>query len=150
MSNGRRSPATGPGTSLNSEDVRVSIDTQTNGGQTNAGEVPALELKGLCKSFGGLQATREVTLRIMPGDRQAIIGPNGAGKTTLFNLITGIYPVTSGQVLLFGQDVTDVAEPPAHRARHGAHVPGHQPVSETHRARQRACLRSKGCGRRNS
>ena len=66
----------------------------------------------MCKSFGGLQATREVTLRIMPGDRKAIIGPNGAGKTTLFNLITGIYPVTSGQVLLFGQDVT---EWPSHR-----------------------------------
>src|SRR6202007_2698838 len=59
-----------------------------------------------------LQATREVTLRVMPGDRQAIIGPNGAGKTTLFNLITGIYPVTSGQVLLFGQDVTSW---PSHR-----------------------------------
>ncbi len=117
----------GPGNSLNSEDAHVSTDTQRNGSQ-----VPALELKGLCKSFGGLQATREVTLRIMPGDRQAIIGPNGAGKTTLFNLITGIYPVTSGQVLLFGQDVTTLAESPAHRARDGAHVPGHQPVSETH------------------
>src|SRR5262245_50995882 len=42
----------------------------------------------------------------MPGDRKAIIGPNGAGKTTLFNLITGIFPATSGQVLLFGQEVT--------------------------------------------
>ena len=85
----------------------MSTDTKTNGSR-----VPALELKGLCKSFGGLQATREVNLRIMPGDRQAIIGPNGAGKTTLFNLITGIYPVTSGQVLLFGQDVTGW---PSHR-----------------------------------
>ena len=65
-----------------------------------------LELKGLSKSFGGLHAVRDVTLEIMPGDRKAIIGPNGAGKTTLFNLITGIYPATSGQVLLFGQDVT--------------------------------------------
>jgi branched-chain amino acid transport system ATP-binding protein len=80
-------------------------------GQANGG-VPALELKGLCKSFGGLQATREVSLRIMPGDRKAIIGPNGAGKTTLFNLITGIYPVSSGQVLLFGEDVTKW---PSHR-----------------------------------
>jgi branched-chain amino acid transport system ATP-binding protein len=71
-----------------------------------SGETPVLELKALCKSFGGLQATRDVSLRIMPGDRKAIIGPNGAGKTTLFNLITGIYPVTSGQVILFGQDVT--------------------------------------------
>ena len=67
---------------------------------------PVLELKGLSKSFGGLQAVRGVTLAIMPGDRKAIIGPNGAGKTTLFNLITGIFPATSGQVLLFGQDVT--------------------------------------------
>jgi branched-chain amino acid transport system ATP-binding protein len=84
----------------------VSTQTQSNGG------VPVLELKSLCKSFGGLHATRSVTLRIMPGDRKAVIGPNGAGKTTLFNLITGIYPVTSGQVLLFGQDVTSW---PSHR-----------------------------------
>ena len=71
-----------------------------------SGDVPVLELRSLCKSFGGLQATRSVSLRIMPGDRQAIIGPNGAGKTTLFNLITGIHPVTSGQILLYGRDVT--------------------------------------------
>lgn len=48
----------------------------------------------------------------MPGDRKAIIGPNGAGKTTLFNLITGIFPVTSGNVILFGRDVTTW---PSHR-----------------------------------
>jgi len=76
------------------------------------GEIPVLELRRLCKSFGGLHAVRDVTLSIMPGDRQAIIGPNGAGKTTLFNLITGIFPSTSGQVLLFGRDVTSW---PSHR-----------------------------------
>jgi branched-chain amino acid transport system ATP-binding protein len=65
-----------------------------------------LELKSLSKTFGGLQAVRGVSLKIMPGDRKAIIGPNGAGKTTLFNLISGIFPATSGQVLLFGRDVT--------------------------------------------
>src|SRR3954453_4626572 len=78
----------------------VTTDARTNGGG------PALELRGLSKSFGGLNAVRDVTFKIMPGDRKAIIGPNGAGKTTLFNLITGIFPATSGQVLLFGQDVT--------------------------------------------
>ena len=67
---------------------------------------PVLELRALSKSFGGLRAVRDVTLKIMPGDRKAIIGPNGAGKTTLFNLITGILPASSGRVLLFGQDVT--------------------------------------------
>ena len=76
------------------------------------GGPPVLELNGLSKSFGGLHAVRGVTLKIMPGDRKAIIGPNGAGKTTLFNLITGIFPATSGQVLLFGRDVTGW---PSHR-----------------------------------
>src|SRR5262249_36108415 len=67
---------------------------------------PVLELKGLSKSFGGLRAVRGVDLATMPGDRKAVIGPNGAGKTTLFNLITGILTATSGEVLLFGRDVT--------------------------------------------
>jgi branched-chain amino acid transport system ATP-binding protein len=84
----------------------VSTDTRAGDGE------PALELRGLSKSFGGLRAVRDVTLKIMPGDRKAIIGPNGAGKTTLFNLITGIFPATSGQVLLFGRDVTNL---PSHR-----------------------------------
>jgi branched-chain amino acid transport system ATP-binding protein len=65
-----------------------------------------LELKGLSKSFGGLHAVQDVHLNIFPGDRKAIIGPNGAGKTTLFNVITGVLPATSGQVMLFGTDIT--------------------------------------------
>jgi len=84
----------------------VNTDAHANGGE------PVLELRALSKSFGGLRAVRDVTLKIMPGDRKAIIGPNGAGKTTLFNLITGIFPATSGQVMLFGQDVTKW---PSHR-----------------------------------
>ena len=74
--------------------------------QNGTNGAPVLELKDLSKAFGGLRAVRGVSLKIMPGDRKAIIGPNGAGKTTLFNLITGILPASSGQVLLFGQDVT--------------------------------------------
>ena len=84
----------------------MNTDAHANGGE------PVLELRALSKSFGGLRAVRDVTLKIMPGDRKAIIGPNGAGKTTLFNLLTGIFPATSGQVVLFGQDVTKW---PSHR-----------------------------------
>jgi branched-chain amino acid transport system ATP-binding protein len=65
-----------------------------------------LQLKALSKSFGGLAAVRDVTLEISPGERKAIIGPNGAGKTTLFNLITGVFPSSSGSIVLFGKDVT--------------------------------------------
>ena len=84
----------------------MNTDAHATGGE------PVLELRALSKSFGGLRAVRDVTFKIMPGDRKAIIGPNGAGKTTLFNLITGIFPATSGQVMLFGQDVTKW---PSHR-----------------------------------
>jgi branched-chain amino acid transport system ATP-binding protein len=73
---------------------------------------PALQLRQLGKSFGGLTAVREVTLEVFPGDRQALIGPNGAGKTTLFNLITGVLPASAGRILLFGEDVTGW---PSHR-----------------------------------
>ena len=65
-----------------------------------------LQLKALSKSFGGLAAVREVTLAVSAGERKAIIGPNGAGKTTLFNLITGVFPSSSGSIHLFGEDVT--------------------------------------------
>jgi branched-chain amino acid transport system ATP-binding protein len=82
------------------EDLRVIHESGASVGE------PVLVLRGLCKSFGGLHAVRNVDLQIFPGDRKAIIGPNGAGKTTLFNVMTGILPATSGQVLLFGRDVT--------------------------------------------
>ena len=49
---------------------------------------------------------REVTLELLPGERKAIIGPNGAGKTTLFNLISGVFPPSSGEIIVFGRDVT--------------------------------------------
>ena len=68
--------------------------------------VPALEIINLKKFFGGLPATQDVNLQVMPGERRLIIGPNGAGKTTLFNQITGDFLPTSGQIKLFGTDIT--------------------------------------------
>jgi len=60
----------------------------------------------LYKSFGGLQATVDVSLHVEPGERVSIIGPNGAGKTTLFNQISGHIRPDSGQVVFNGQDIT--------------------------------------------
>jgi branched-chain amino acid transport system ATP-binding protein len=68
----------------------------------------ALELKGVHKSFGRTPIINGVDLAVAQGERHAIIGPNGAGKSTLFNLISARFPVTSGQVLLNGQDITSL------------------------------------------
>ncbi len=65
-----------------------------------------LEVRGLTKRFGGLAAVRDVDATFATGHISAIIGPNGAGKTTFFNLISGAYRPTEGQVLLEGHDVT--------------------------------------------
>ena len=65
-----------------------------------------LSLSGVNKSFGGLNAIQQLTLEVRPGDRKGIIGPNGAGKTTLFNLITGLLPPSSGNIVLFGKEVS--------------------------------------------
>jgi len=67
--------------------------------------VAALEIRGLQKRFGGLAATRDVSLRVMPGERRLLIGPNGAGKTTLFNLITGDLSADAGSIRLFGREL---------------------------------------------
>jgi branched-chain amino acid transport system ATP-binding protein len=72
---------------------------------------PALELTGLNKRFGGLPATKDVSLAVMPGERRPIIGPNGAGKTTLFNLITGDLSADSGSVKLFGRELSGMRTP---------------------------------------
>jgi branched-chain amino acid transport system ATP-binding protein len=67
---------------------------------------PALELRAVHKSFGRTAIINGVDLAIAKGERHAIIGPNGAGKSTLFNLISGRFPLTSGQILLQGDDMT--------------------------------------------
>ena len=66
---------------------------------------PALAVAHLHKRFGGLPATKDVSLTVMPGERRLIIGPNGAGKTTLFNLITGDLSADAGSVRLFGEEL---------------------------------------------
>ena len=77
----------------------------------------SLAIEALSKNFGGLQALRDLSLEIQPGERRAIIGPNGAGKTTLFHLIGGQLSPSSGRIFLFGREVTKL--PPFRRAALG-------------------------------
>ena len=69
----------------------------------------ALELRDLRKSFGKTEIIRGVNLSVASGERVAIIGPNGAGKSTLFNLISGRFAPTSGDVILNGQRINGLA-----------------------------------------
>src|SRR5580765_2518981 len=61
---------------------------------------PALSLTGVTKNFGQTEIIRGVTMNVAAGERHALIGPNGAGKTTLFNLISGRFPITAGEIRL--------------------------------------------------
>ncbi|MDD4833258.1 MAG: ABC transporter ATP-binding protein [Lutispora sp.] len=65
----------------------------------------ALEICDVCKHFGGIIATDHINIMARSNTIFGIIGPNGAGKTTLFNLITGIYKPTSGDILLYGKSL---------------------------------------------
>ncbi|OIP98270.1 MAG: high-affinity branched-chain amino acid ABC transporter ATP-binding protein LivG [Syntrophobacteraceae bacterium CG2_30_61_12] len=70
------------------------------------------KLDNLVMQFGGLTAVNGFSLELRPGELVGLIGPNGAGKTTVFNMITGVYPPTSGTIHWLGQDLTGM---PLHR-----------------------------------
>jgi branched-chain amino acid transport system ATP-binding protein len=72
----------------------------------------ALETQGLTRTFGGLTATRDLSLKVERGARHALIGPNGAGKTTVINLLTGVLRPDSGRILL---EATDITAMPAYK-----------------------------------
>ena len=73
---------------------------------------PRLEVRAVSKQFGGVRAVRECSFDVAPGEIKAVIGPNGAGKTTLFNVISGFYAPTAGEVRLDGRSLGGL---PAHR-----------------------------------
>jgi branched-chain amino acid transport system ATP-binding protein len=78
---------------------------------------PALAARGLCKAFGGIVATQDVTLDLAQGARHALIGPNGAGHPTRVNLLPGLLAPSAGTIELDGDDIT--ARPTHRRARKG-------------------------------
>lgn len=85
---------------------------------TNAAATASpLRAEHLSLAFGGVQALRDASLSILPGQITGIVGPNGAGKSTLFNILAGTARPASGKVSLGGQDITSMAT--HRRARHG-------------------------------
>ena len=69
-----------------------------------------LVLKNVTKSFGGIMATKDISMKLKPGSINAIIGPNGAGKTTLFNLITGKIKSDTGNIFIENKNITGLSE----------------------------------------
>jgi branched-chain amino acid transport system ATP-binding protein len=76
----------------------MAVKTPENG-------TPLLELRQLCRHFGGLKAVHKVDLILNKNALNGLIGPNGSGKTTIFNVITGIYEPTDGQVIFDDRDI---------------------------------------------
>jgi branched-chain amino acid transport system ATP-binding protein len=76
-----------------------------------------LQVKGLSKDFGGVHAIQDVDLTVARGSVHSVIGPNGAGKTTLFNILSGIYVPSAGQIILEGESIVSLS--PDQLARRG-------------------------------
>src|SRR5579885_3170847 len=86
-----------------------------------------LDLQNVTKHFGGLAAVQDVNLQVRRGEIISVIGPNGAGKTTVFNLITGIYHVSSGDIVLDGKSILGLARPGT-ASWYRAHLSKHSPL----------------------
>ena len=65
-----------------------------------------LKINEIYKNFGGIEVIKNFSLSLKSGSKVALIGPNGAGKTTIFNLISGVYPIDRGSIIINDQDIT--------------------------------------------
>ena len=74
-----------------------------------------LELRKVSMAFGGLEVVHQLDLHVDEGEIVSVIGPNGAGKTTLFNLVTGVYEPTDGEIVFAGESIKGL-DPHASRA----------------------------------
>src|SRR5438874_2205120 len=82
--------------------MELAVNVEQGSGHTGT---PLLDLSKVTKYFGGLAAVQDVNLQIWPREIISVIGPNGAGKTTVFNLITGIYRPSMGDIRLAGRSL---------------------------------------------
>jgi branched-chain amino acid transport system ATP-binding protein len=90
----------------------METETLSRGKEQAAGAArpaPLLQIEGLGKWFGGVNAVADFSLDLYPNDLVGLIGPNGAGKTTIFNLITGVYTPSKGRILFQGESLVGLA-----------------------------------------
>lgn len=90
------------------EPMRTGPDRATDV-RDGGGKVETLRLEGIGMTFGRVRAVNNVSLVAFSGTRRALLGPNGAGKTTLFNLLTGVYKPSEGDIYLFGENITGLS-----------------------------------------
>lgn len=86
------------------------MTTSDNNVKSTSGQTPIhdfLKIDHVCRSFGALKALNDISFSVDQGQVFSVIGPNGAGKTTLFNVMTGIYKATSGNILFNGENITN-------------------------------------------
>ena len=84
----------------------MALDTETSGRPSPAApdaSAPAIELRGISKSFGPVQANKDISIRVMPGTIHGIIGENGAGKSTLMSILYGFYKADAGEIFINGR-----------------------------------------------
>jgi branched-chain amino acid transport system permease protein len=87
-------------------DERAVLKPFQPGADDARGSGAALEISGISKQFRGLKALVDVSMSVQPGEIRGVVGPNGSGKTTLFNIVSGIYTVSSGRASVSGTVVT--------------------------------------------
>ena len=75
------------------------------GGDIISKSQPILELRGICKYFGGVHALEDVDLKLYPNEVLALVGDNAAGKSTLIKIVAGVYQPNKGKVLINGKEI---------------------------------------------
>jgi branched-chain amino acid transport system ATP-binding protein len=120
--------------------VRVSVRVDEGGGQPaapapGARDIPPLEVRDITVQFGALKALADVSFTVAPGTIHAVIGPNGAGKSTMFNVLSGVYKATTGEVrfgsaVLTGMRPYQIANLRVARAFQNIALSGTQSVGE--------------------
>ena len=119
-------------------------ETTRSGGATAAR--PLLALKGMSKSFGAVEAMKDVDLEVRPGEVMGLVGDNGAGKSTLIKAIAGVQPADVGEATFAGQQRLAGLAPGRHWARDRDRLPGPRALREP-RHRRQPLPRAGGLGR---